>query len=253
MANQHITTTLYGNCLMLSMKGKPLCRTSKDRMEWYLKRNLATKIKHNVFKLNFFSETHEPNHEFFIEEKGNNCVCCNSTSFLNRHHVVPYCYRKFFPQEYKARCSYDVLPLCITCHSKYENEALKLKKRLASLLPQDKLFDEKHIKYVLEHNRNVNLFYLLKNNKDSLPKKRIKEIETRLLSSKLITNLKDIETKDVEKIEPLINDLVRAKEVLSQYDIEEFILLWRNHFVDTLKPEHLPKSWNTKDIVKSKL
>ena len=35
---------------------------------------------------------------------------------LTRHHVVPHCYRRNFPQELKAYCSHDVLPLCHSCH-----------------------------------------------------------------------------------------------------------------------------------------
>ncbi|KAJ2874276.1 hypothetical protein FB639_004118 [Coemansia asiatica] len=47
------------------------------------------------------------------------------------HHVVPYQYRQYMPEDIKSHSSFDLLPVCIGCHDKYEQHANALKKHLA--------------------------------------------------------------------------------------------------------------------------
>ena len=107
---QHTLTSdrLYGNCQILHPDGSLMCYCAMRKINWYLKRNLATQISNNpvVIKLNFQPKGKgNADNPFYLQERRNICVVCGTQENLTKHHCVPYCFRKHFPNEYKSHTS----------------------------------------------------------------------------------------------------------------------------------------------------
>ena len=130
MALEHSKYKIYGNCKVLSPDGLLMFRCQEKKINWYLKRDLAQIVNLDplTIKLNF-----EPNglgnHNkvYGLGEMDNLCVVCGNNIEITRHHVVPICYRRFFPIEKKSHNFHDVLSVCADCHENYEYYAFKFK------------------------------------------------------------------------------------------------------------------------------
>ena len=117
----------YGNALILSQTGKPLCTLNRKRIEWYLKRGLAEEVTPpegypRAIQLNFKAKLDIRNpkpYELAIIK--NICVLCGGKDKLTIHHVVPQCIRKLFPVHEKARARQWCVLLCVKCHKKVED------------------------------------------------------------------------------------------------------------------------------------
>lgn len=115
---------VYQNCQILSPNGLKLCNCDENKINWYLKRDLAEKIsdKPLVIKLKFnpggkgHSEIEEEINQnencYYVTERKNQCVVCGNKESFMRYHVVPLLYRRFFPNQYKSHRSHDILLLC---------------------------------------------------------------------------------------------------------------------------------------------
>src|SRR6516225_9795332 len=126
----------YENCEVFSPDGQLMFRCCQKKANWYLRKNLGTKLSDQPLRiqLNFVPKgVGHIDDPYFLQIMQNRCVVCGEEKDLNRHHIVPYCYRKFFPVCLKEHRSYDVMPLCLPCHRLYEDHALELKRELASL------------------------------------------------------------------------------------------------------------------------
>ena len=125
---------IYGNCQVLSPEGHLMFRCESKKANWYLKRDLADIITDEplVIKLKFQPNgLGNHNKNYGLSEMENICVVCGSDEFLTRHHVVPICYRKYFPIEKKSHNFHDVLSVCAVCHESYEKFAFDFKLSLA--------------------------------------------------------------------------------------------------------------------------
>ncbi|GKT34904.1 hypothetical protein ADUPG1_008169 [Aduncisulcus paluster] len=63
----------------------------------------------------------------------NKCAVCGSNESLSRHHVVPYCYRKHFPNSLKEKTSRDVIILCCKHHTEIEDVTEMIRAHIADL------------------------------------------------------------------------------------------------------------------------
>ena len=93
-----LKTNLYGNFHVLSPEGDIMFHCNEDKINWYLTRNLADKISPTAIQLRF--KPNGPGHmgdHYYMSQKENKCVVCGTESQLTRHHVIPYCYRRYFP------------------------------------------------------------------------------------------------------------------------------------------------------------
>ena len=50
----------------------------------------------------------------------NECVGCGNTQHLTRFYVVPYRFRRCFPEAFKQHSSHDVVALCLRCRDVVE-------------------------------------------------------------------------------------------------------------------------------------
>ena len=230
MADKSLSKKPYGNHKMFSIEDKFLAYVDTKRMNWYLDRDLAIMVNDKDFKLTFVSKGDNDRGEYYKLELQNCCVVCGSEDNLTKHHVVPYQYRKYFPDEYKSKSSFDVLCLCKTCHNEYELEADKLKQQY---------FDAYGLgTYDRDVQRIKRSLHALDNYSEYIEGERrqrmISQIEEFFNDS--FDNVLDSE--DSFEFEPATSILIREID-----DIEAFIINWRTHFVRHAKPKFLPQEW----------
>ncbi len=233
------STDIYGNWAQLSPEGVLMCRTNEKRAMWYVSRGLAVLEGENsirlTFKPNGMGHDGEP---AYLEGKINRCVVCGTEHDLNRHHVVPYQYRKHFPIEHKARSSYDILPLCLDDHEKYEVVAQQFSIVLADHYGEaNKRQAIKSAKTLLRYGP------LIPEDRYSVLMQQIRDyLGIAIVTSK---DLLTIVGGEYPTQRPSGNThaemLVSA--VLERNELQNFIQQWRRHFIDTMQPKFLSPHW----------
>jgi len=110
----------YENCIMLSKAGELLCHTDRNKVEWYLNRGIAEKVRDEPLTIRLLFEHKKSDQDagerFYTEQKVNRCVVCGEEEHYLRFRVVPACYRRQFPIHLKSHRSHDVVLLCVRCH-----------------------------------------------------------------------------------------------------------------------------------------
>lgn len=128
---------IYENCTVLDINGKQLFRANKKKLDWYLSRNLAKSINDHTIQLTFVNKGDgRQDRPFYLQDMVNQCVICGERQDLTMHHIVPYQYRQHMDLEIKSHSSFDLLPVCMSCHDQYERHAVQLKKHLAKCFDQ---------------------------------------------------------------------------------------------------------------------
>jgi len=243
------TTQIYGNCKVFAPSGELMFLCLEKRANWYLKRNLANILKEDPIEiiLNFTQKgMGNRKSEYYLSEKKNACVCCNETdiSLLTKHHVVPVEYRKHMPIQYKNRSSHDIVVMCQNCHYEYENiYAQVLKKEL-----EEECFIERPTlsKDKIRTGRAYSLAVLLTDEvrANKIPQTRKHYMYTEIKHIFGHTRLEEIIEMKLHK-QLTKQDLEIGKEVLDlQLSNEEFIIMWRTHFIECMKPQYLPEGWD---------
>jgi hypothetical protein len=238
--------------MIVAPDGQPLCRTSEKKIRWYLDRNLGSIISVNPTTLRLFFEPkgrRGADHPYNTAVKKNVCVCCGSEKEITRHHVVPRCFRKHFPEELKNHALHDVLILCVVCHNKYEDAALEKKREISKKM--DISIQGKHFSIdSLSHVRMAGCALML--NYDKMPVARREELLDRLRRH---YGKQDITKEEIEMIgkksrvpDPDFKSF--GQMVVERLDdIETFVKDWRRHFVEVMKPQHLPPYWAVENSV----
>lgn len=239
--------TVYDNCKIYSMTGELLSRVNYKTIQFYLMRNLAHWVRDDNYlsiRLNFKHKSADfPNEEdpFYLQDKDNKCVVCGETDELGMHHCVPACFRKNFSKEFKDNWSHDVLPVCITCHNVYEREADKLKINLLD-------------KFELNVSKPIQEFRVIAANASALVRHGHQMPQSR--KDELLAIIgeyiqREAHQNDVDALaEKHVPNTIGHQyhytweEIVQRYGAKELIILWRKHFLDTMKPKFLPKHWD---------
>lgn len=236
---------VYGNCKVLSPDGELMFLCREKKVNWYLKRELAYTVDDNpiTIQLNF-----EPNGKGYhgsdwgLSEMHNRCVNCGEGDKINRHHVVPYCYRKFFTTKLKSHNSHDVLLMCPDCHDAYERKAdvlkLKLSKIYDSPLSGSNIFDR-------ESSKMKRLVSCIVNHSNDIPDEKLKEIKQNILNNygwKRLTNKRIDWINSIKTHRNLKTHGEMVCEKIDDYQV--FIKMWRTHFVNNNTCEYLPENWS---------
>ena len=244
---------VYGNCKVYSPAGKLMFRCTEKKIKWYLSRNLASIYQGNPndIILKFTPKGLGSNGDkYSISDKKNICVVCGLSELeeITRHHIVPLIYRKHFPLEIKSRSAHDIVPICIEHHYNYERvHALALKRELAEKYnaPLEKIRNE-DAKYLI----GVKAAYVIVLNEDKIPTDRLKILKERVREALGKKHITDKDIFNLSKVDP--------KECYSQIDshgkivvdalkdLQEFVEMWRQHFIDSMKPKFMPEYWNVK-------
>jgi len=243
---------LYFNARLLAPDGKLLCKINYKKVKWYLKNKLAILISENpvVLKLKFEPKARDViDDRFYLEDKENKCVVCGceDADILTKHHIVPYCFRKYFPEFKKRYTSHDVVMLCEICHYKYEKYSEQKKKNLIKL-----------------HKINIKTTDTILDGRLSQAKKWAIELLNNNISNlfeEISNNLKDFLNKDlitkkdvlrISKINPYVKKqrtISYGKKIVENIkDIDDFIINWRKHFINNMSPKFMPKFWDINKI-----
>ena len=282
---------IYDSCKMLAPDGQQLCFCDFKKMSWYLERKLAKLVSNDppVFKLIFEPnargcvDENFQSSNFYIVSRTNCCVICGKTENYLRFHVIPILYRSCFPENLKSHKSHDVVLLCLDCHEMarkvYEQKKEEISKRYG--VPINVMSDGKNnflkltqfIKKckVIKKNKNKNLPEIaeiklkknLKENFDTLmqtseefknfvEKNKIKCEKEADIDDNFLNIFCDKFVIDEKNI-PEGKKNLHGKLVIEKVkDLKEFIMEWRQFFLDSFQPKFLPKEWSVKhEIVRT--
>lgn len=243
----HLKRDNYENCRMLHPSGELMFRCLAKKIDWYVSRNLAKIVGKDPLTAQFIFLPRGKGHandRFFLKEKENKCVVCNNSEKLTRHHIVPHCYIKFFPLELRRNNSYDVMILCVQHHHNYEQFAKELKAKLA----------EKHAApmHGIGGGINVDLYHahafiktLLKYH-TTIPVWRKQEMLQHISTTLDVEiSLEDLNKVSISKKDYVVKAHKHHGEIVLENiaNLDEFVIMWRNHFVETMKPTYLPEYW----------
>jgi hypothetical protein len=237
---------IYGNYKVFSPDGFLMFRCDIKKANWYLSRNLADMIDSDPFNIKLKFEPKglgNHNKNYGLTEMDNKCVVCGTNEFLTRHHVVPICYRRYFPVHVKSHNFHDVLSLCVGCHENYETFAFEYKLKLADeydvpingeLCVNKDLLKIKRLVSCLDEETYPNI-----------PNWRIKEMKNEIKSHFSWKKLTKKRIKNIVNTNISISSRTHGEIVISKVsDIYTFIRDWRKHFIENMDCKYLPKNWS---------
>lgn len=238
--------TVYDNCSLYHPDGTMMCWCGRKRMNWYLRKGLAERIDDNSVKLIFEpgGKGHSDD-EYYLEQRANQCVVCGTETDLTKHHVVPHQYRKHMDGERKNHTHYDVLCVCASCHAAYEEQAMKLNLQLSKSceVPINQTVSEDD----LRAKKITSYIQCLQKNWKKIPEERI-EVMLDMIGSYFgySVSLDDLEDLVIE-FDGVTSSSPPAKRILDKWKeshtIQEFVVMWRQHFLDHTNPKFLSELW----------
>ncbi len=233
----------YGNWRVQNEDGRIMFRCDDRKARWYLSKGLAVSISPDTIRLTFKPKGEGHTEEFWLQDKYNVCVVCGHEKELTKHHVLPKCYRKYFPEELKSHYAYDVLVLCRKCHKSYESHADDLKKQLAIEYESPLEGVGASVDQVL-----VKVKYAAKailKYRKKMPQSRIAEF-TSILAAYCQKEIDEETIKACSCLDPNMNKdyISHGQGVIDRVtDLEIFARRWREHFVCTMNPMYMPEGW----------
>lgn len=270
---------IYGNCKVYHPDGSLMFVCLHKKANWYLSnvddntgKPLAKEIRHinpflnklmslfgikpRTLKIQLqFSPKDKGNvgDKYLLSKKQNKCVVSGSKKLekLTKHHITPHCYRTYMPDEFKSANSHDVVPILDEKHYEYEVHADKLKEKIA-----------KEFNAPLNGTSKVDhdMFYAIRaakaivSNGDSIPSSKLKGLKESIrtytgkkkVTQKILSELSSM-SYEVAKDSKSHGQIVVEKLLVQGEDaIQEFVEMWRNHFMEYAKPKYMPKYWDIK-------
>lgn len=226
---------MFDNIALLTPDDQLLARVSKDRVKWYVERDLADQVDETTVRLKFEPRSRKVYYEYELEPRPNKCVVCGTKNKPSRHHVVPYRFRKYLPAEYKNRNIFDLLIVCRDCHDTYHIIADKF---IVELFEKHGVVDQrKEIELIRNPAKGLANFW------DRIPEARRQNMIER------VSNYTGIQVTfaNIEEVIDLLNRQFTAcnpdQNLVECFDIKDFVIMWRLHFIDTMKPKHLSQTW----------
>ena len=239
---EHLKSPPYFNGTILAPDGKVLCRAGKDRIRWYLSRGIAEEVKADTPTIRLLFKPGGPGEggdAYMLSERPNFCVVCGSSDNLTKHHIVPHHYRRGFPEEVKAHASYDILPLCVPCHKKYEGFAISfcdVAEKFGAPCEQWKTETDKAVCGV------AHAAWALLEHGDKIPEDRKVELNKRVATYYGKDKASD---EDIDAAQHLTWQRLVPKglHILSTEELDVFVRMWRGHFLEKMQPKFMPKGW----------
>ena len=243
---QESHSNIYDSFEIQDPRGKLLFLCDKKKVNWYIKKNLVEHVDGQTYKLKFEPKGKGNTNPFFLERLPNHCVVCGVKERLSKHHIVPYQYRKVLPNDYKNSNHFDVLCVCLDCHEDYEEKANRLK-------------DTLHKEYGVQLNKYTSInktitaingiLYTLKEKHKELPPQAIDSLLNNLrkyikyeitLEEAITMDFHDIPSENIlENRDAIFMD----KYLAAAHTYEDFIIMWREHFLTTMNPQFMSKNW----------
>ena len=240
---------LYGNWVVLAPDNQLLSYSAEKRAMWYIDRGLAEIINKRTIRLNFEPRGRNKD-DYSLQRKSNKCVVCGTSVIkdLTKHHVIPSMYKKLFPLEFKARSSHDVVVICRKCHDDYEHDfADSLKEKLAIMFDAPVQISNK----VNEIVKSILICRTIIKYWDELPGDRVETLlndfkEINGYEPNTFDEMDEFITKNEDKLPSVENNHSRivVENYLERDSLMSFIVLWRQHFLDSMKPQFMPEGWD---------
>ncbi|XP_053680516.1 exonuclease 3'-5' domain-containing protein 2 [Anopheles nili] len=270
------TKPLYHNCVMQAPDGELLCTCDRRKAEWYVQRELGELVCEAPYTVRLRFEPAgravDEAGKYYQQVKENICVVCGAQESFNRKNIVPRDYRRHFPVVMKEHVSHDVLLLCADCHQRSNIVDERLRQELATLCEaplsgQKNGSKEIRIEAMAEIRKAARaLLY----NASQIPAERRQFLEERLLL--LLNGLEngtDANPTELQSEQRITELTVELLEEYSNVDISmrnelycahgervvdyfknipgglsQLERRWREHFLRTMRPKHLPPLWS---------
>lgn len=246
----------------------------EKKAKWYLDRDLAKRTDDRKIILTFEpkGEGFDNNEIFGKTIREPICVVSGVDYNLQRHHIVPYCYRSYFPKKYKSKNHHDVVLINHEKHSEYETQAIIYKDVIAKKYGV-KTINELNVEYTHKLRETGRHSAILLNTIHSIFKtyglistevklKKLKIISEHTgISLDIISNynyiqlyklfilIKKQHDKNIDRFKNANRKFYdhgyhTVLKLNTEEKIKEFIKLWRIHFIKTMKPKFMPAGWS---------
>ncbi|XP_006516478.1 exonuclease 3'-5' domain-containing protein 2 isoform X4 [Mus musculus] len=247
---------LYDNCFLQAPDGQPLCTCDRRKAQWYLDKGIGELVSKEPFVVRLqFEPAGRPESpgDYYLMVKENLCVVCGKTDTYIRKNIIPHEYRKHFPIEMKDHNSHDVLLLCTSCHAisnYYDNH---LKQQLAKEF-QAPIGSEEGLRLLEDlERRQVRSGARALLNAESLPAHRKEELlhalrefyNTDIITEEMLHEAASLETRIYN--ESYIPHGLKVVQRHTEGGLRSLMQLesrWRQHFLDSMQPKHLPQQWS---------
>ncbi|HEX9737256.1 MAG TPA: HNH endonuclease [Thermoanaerobaculia bacterium] len=244
---------IYDSCRILAPDGELMCLVSEKKARWYLERGLGGVVSEQPLTIVLGFEPNGKGHAgdpFYTRPRPNVCAGCGETEGLTLHHVVPRGYRRYFPDELKSHSCHDLVPLCVDCHDRYEAAAQALKRELAE-----------------EHAAPVGGDGRIYDRQAARVRKAACALERHATGAAAIPAARRAELEGIVREHFAVDEL--SPEILAQAaeldphvtpegfrthgslivgalgdDLQGFVERWRRHFLEHMRPAHLPRDWS---------
>jgi len=253
---EKLKSSVYGNLRFYHPDGSFMFYSDQNRADWYLSRNLAVQTGDREIKLTFTPKGHGVGDDAYgISSKDNICVVCGTGEEvgLTKHHITPRCYRRFFPEEYKSKNSHDVVPICEEHHTEYEVKARELKRKLDKEYIEVNTNDTNEVYAKLATARSFLNCLTKKERCEKIPKERIEFMKSIVMETFNLSELPDDLTGLYESYNTEMDGTRKLHQkrygkitVSKLGNIQGFVEMWREHFINTMQPKFMPAGWEIK-------
>ncbi|XP_054651704.1 exonuclease 3'-5' domain-containing protein 2 [Dunckerocampus dactyliophorus] len=251
---------LYDNCFLHAPDGQPLCTCDKKKAKWYLDKGIGVLQSEDPFVVRLLFEPSgrpDSQQDYYLTAKENLCVVCGKADSYIRKNIVPHEYRRHFPTEMKDHNSHDILLLCTSCHAASNVHDGFFKQQLADefAAPQG---CEEGVRLLEEPDRRRvrSAARALLTSAEGLPERRREELQTTIksffgvssecqLTGEELQQAAGLETRIFnEAYVPHGLKVVQAHTGRGLRGLMELERRWRQHFLNTMRPKHLPPLWS---------
>ncbi|XP_038621612.1 exonuclease 3'-5' domain-containing protein 2 isoform X2 [Tachyglossus aculeatus] len=247
---------LYDNCFLHAPDGQPLCTCDRRKAQWYLDKGIGELMSEEPFvvKLRFEpSGRPESQGDYYLTVKENLCVVCGKRESYIRKNVVPHEYRRHFPIQMKDHNSHDVLLLCTACHAVSNYYDNHFKRRLAQEFGAP-IGSEDGVRPLEDpRRRHVRSGARALLNADGLPARRREELlqglraffDMDVVTDDMLREAAGLETRIYnESYVPHGLKVVQCHAKGGLRSLMQLEARWRQHFLDSMQPKHLPQQWS---------
>ncbi|MEQ2283510.1 hypothetical protein AMECASPLE_012090 [Ameca splendens] len=251
---------LYDNCFLYAPDGQPLCTCDKKKAKWYLDKGIGELQSEDPFIVRLLFEPSgrpDSQQDYYLTAKENLCVVCGKADSYIRKNIVPHEYRRHFPTEMKDHNSHDILLLCTSCHAASNVHDGFLKEQLADEFSAPQGCEE-GVRLLEDSDRRRvrSAARALLSAKDGLPEQRREELQALIknymnmneeqeLTDEALQEAASLETRILnEAYIPHGLKVVQAHAERGLRGLMELERRWRQHFLTTMQPRHLPPLWS---------
>ncbi|XP_041827754.1 exonuclease 3'-5' domain-containing protein 2 isoform X2 [Melanotaenia boesemani] len=250
---------LYDNCFLYAPDGQPLCTCDKKKAKWYLDKGIGVLQSEDPFVVRLLFEPSgrpDSQQDYYLTAKENLCVVCGKADSYIRKNIVPHEYRRHFPTEMKDHNSHDILLLCTSCHAASNVHDSFLKQQLAEEFAAPQGCEEGVRPLEDSDRRRVrSAARALLGAGEGLPEQRREELQVLIknflnvkdekLTLEVLQQVASLETRILnETYVPHGLKVVQAHAEQGLRGLMDLERRWRQHFLTTMQPRHLPPLWS---------